>query len=113
MDDHSDHPTMFCHHEMEARDVTENSMAPPGWSWCGAVSAFDQAPVINRVEIFSREFVVFVRVGALASVVTVVGSTPATVLYPGRDVAGWRSRPVAAAMLGSPPKQAMLFKACG
>ena len=63
-------------------------MAPPGWSWCGAVSAFDQAPVINRVETFSREFVVFVRVSALASVVTVVGSTPATVLYPGRDVAG-------------------------
>lgn len=63
-------------------------MAPPGWSWCGAVSAFDQAPVINRIEIFSREFVVFVRVSALASVVTVVGSTPATVLYPGRDVAG-------------------------
>ena len=63
-------------------------MAPPGWSWCGAVSTFDQAPVINRIEIFSREFVVFVRVSALAIVVTVVGSTPATVLYPGRDVAG-------------------------
>jgi hypothetical protein len=63
-------------------------MAPPGWSWCSSVSAFDQAPVINRVEIFSREFVAFVRVSALASVVAVVGSTPATGLHLGRDVAG-------------------------
>jgi hypothetical protein len=88
-------------------------MAPPDWSWCGAVSAFDQAPVINRIEIFSREFVVFVRVSALASVVTVVGSTPATVLYPGRDVAGLVVETSSGGMLGSPPKQAMLFKACG
>ena len=64
VDDHSDHPTMCCHHEMEARDVRKDSMAPPGWSGCDAVSAFDQAPVINRVETFSWEFVAFVRVSA-------------------------------------------------
>ncbi|MDG2238434.1 MAG: mandelate racemase/muconate lactonizing enzyme family protein [Arenicellales bacterium] len=64
MDDHIDHPTMFCHHEMEARDVKKDSMAPPGCSGRGPVSALDQAPVINRVETFSREFVAFVRVSA-------------------------------------------------
>ncbi|MEO1848041.1 MAG: hypothetical protein ABGY05_11790, partial [Pseudomonadota bacterium] len=64
MDEHCDHPPMICHHEMEARDVTKNSMAPPDWPGCSAVSAFDQAPVINRVETFSREFVAFVRVSA-------------------------------------------------
>ena len=49
---------------MESRDVTKGATAPPAWPGCDAVSASDRAPVINRVETFSREFVAFVRVSA-------------------------------------------------